>query len=81
MVRDWGGNNLAVDLAPGPTGKWGQVILFGRDYDCKYVVARSWSAFLATVADDLNSGKWFVDEDTNELKLRESDRGTSSPDI
>lgn len=71
MVRDWGGNNLAIDLAPGPAGKWGQVILFGRDYDCKYVVARSWSAFLATVADDLNSGKWFVDEETNELKLRE----------
>ena len=71
LVRDWGGNNLAVDLAPGPAGKWGQVILFGRDYDCKYVVARSWSAFLATVADDLNSGKWFVDEETNELKLRE----------
>lgn len=71
LARDWGGNNLAVDLAPGPTGKWGQVILFGRDYDCKYVVARSWSAFIATVADDLNSGKWFVDDDTNELKLRE----------
>lgn len=71
LARDWGGNNLAVDLAPGPTGKWGQVILFGRDYDCKYVVARSWSAFLATVADDLNSGKWFIEEDTQELKLRE----------
>ena len=71
LVRDWGGNNLAVDLAPGPTGRWGQIILFGRDYDCKYVVARSWSAFLATVADDLNSGKWFVDDETNELKLRE----------
>jgi cell wall assembly regulator SMI1 len=71
LVRDWGGNNLAVDLAPGPTGKWGQVILFGRDYDCKYVVARSWSSFLAIVADDMNSGKWFVDEETNELKLRE----------
>jgi cell wall assembly regulator SMI1 len=71
LARDWGGNNLAVDLAPGPTGKWGQVILFGRDYDCKYVVARSWSAFLATVADDMSSRKAFVDEDTNELKLRE----------
>ncbi|KAK2628669.1 hypothetical protein QTJ16_001772 [Diplocarpon rosae] len=71
LVRDWGGNNLAVDLAPGPSGKWGQVILFGRDYDCKYVVARSWSAFLATFADDLNSGKWEIDEETNELKLRE----------
>jgi hypothetical protein len=71
LVRDWGGNNLAVDLAPGPGGQWGQIILFGRDYDTKYVVARSWSAFLAVVADDLNSGKWYVDEDTNELKLRE----------
>jgi len=71
LARDWGGNNLAVDLAPGPAGKWGQVILFGRDYDCKYVVARSWSAFLATLADDLNSGKWFVDEESGELKLRE----------
>lgn len=71
LVRDWGGNNLAVDLAPGPAGNWGQVILIGRDYDCKYVVARSWSALLAMVADDLNSGKWFIDEDTNELKLRE----------
>jgi len=71
MVRDWGGNNLAIDLAPGPTGQWGQVILFGRDYDTKYVVARSWAHFLALVADDLNSGKWYIDEDTNELKLRE----------
>ncbi|KAI2608436.1 cell wall assembly and cell proliferation coordinating protein [Hypoxylon fragiforme] len=71
LVRDWGGNNLAVDLAPGPAGTWGQIILFGRDYDTKYVVARSWGAFLAIVADDLNSGKWFVDEDTNDLKLRE----------
>ena len=71
LARDWGGNNLAVDLAPGPVGKWGQIIIFGRDYDCKYVVARSWAAFLATVADDLNSGKWFVDDETQELKLRE----------
>ena len=79
LARDWGGNNLAVDLAPGPNGKWGQVILFGRDYDCKYVVARSWSAFLAIVADDLNSGKWFVDEETSELKLREFKTRTVEP--
>lgn len=71
MVRDWGGNNLAIDLAPGPKGQWGQVILFGRDYDTKYVVARSWAAFLGTISDDLGSGRWFVDEETGELKLRE----------
>ena len=71
LARDWGGNNIAVDLAPGPIGKWGQIIIFGRDYDCKYVVARSWAAFLATVADDISSEKVFVDEETQELKLRE----------
>ncbi|KAI9793415.1 MAG: Cell wall assembly regulator [Peltula sp. TS41687] len=71
LARDWGGNNIAVDLAPAPAGTWGQVIIFGRDFDCKYVVARSWSAFLAMVADDLAGQKWFVDEETGELKLRE----------
>lgn len=71
LVRDWGGNNLAVDLAPGPKGQWGQIILFGRDYDTKYVVARSWAHFIGIVADDLNSGKWYIDEETQELKLRE----------
>ena len=71
LARDWGGNNICVDLAPGPTGKWGQIILMGRDYDCKYVISRSWSAFLANVADDMGTDKWFIDEDTKELKLRE----------
>ena len=79
LARDWGGNNIAVDLAPGPTGKWGQVIIFGRDYDCKYVVSRSWAAFLATVADDMRSEKVFVDEDTQELKLREFKTATVEP--
>jgi len=72
LARDWGGNNIAVDLAPGPAGKWGQIILFGRDYDCKYVISRSWSAFLATVADDMSSDKWYIsDDESKELKLRE----------
>ena len=71
LARDWGGNNICVDLAPGPTGKWGQVILMGRDYDCKYVISRSWAAFLATLGDDMNTDRWFIDEDSKELKLRE----------
>lgn len=69
LARDWGGNCIAVDLAPGPAGKWGQIIIFGRDYDCKYVVARSWGAFLANLADDFNGDKVHVDEETGELKL------------
>lgn len=79
LARDWGGNNIAIDLAPGPMGQWGQVILFGRDYDCKYVIARSWAHFLATVADDLATEKVFVDEDTGELKLKEFRTETVEP--
>lgn len=71
VARDWGGNYIAIDLAPGPAGKWGQVIIYGRDYDCKYVIARSWSAFLAVLADDLCSGKVIVDEETHDMKLKE----------
>lgn len=71
LARDWGGNYLAVDLAPGPAGTWGQIIIFGRDYDCKYVVARSWGALLAMVADDIGSDKVHIDEDSGELKLLE----------
>ncbi|GMF76952.1 unnamed protein product [[Candida] boidinii] len=37
LVKDNVGNNIAVDLAPGQRGKWGQIILFGRDYDTKYI--------------------------------------------
>jgi hypothetical protein len=48
--------------------KWGQVIM---DYDCKYVVALSWSHFMAVLADDMNSDKTFVVEDSGELKLKE----------
>ena len=79
LARDWGGNNIAVDLAPGPLGKWGQIILFGRDYDCKYVIARSWSHFLAIVADDLSSERVMVDEDSGELKLKEFKTETVEP--
>lgn len=71
LARDWGGNCIAVDLAPGPTGKWGQVIIFGRDYDCKYVIARSWGAFMAQLADDFGSGKVEMDDDSEwDSKLR-----------
>lgn len=79
LARDWGGNNIAVDLAPGPAGKWGQVIIFGRDYDCKYVVARSWAAFIATLADDLTSPHVFVDEENGELKLKQFKRQNVEP--
>ncbi|ODV91606.1 hypothetical protein CANCADRAFT_13756, partial [Tortispora caseinolytica NRRL Y-17796] len=53
VAYDKCGNNIGIDLNPGPAGTWGQVILFGQDYDRKYVVAKSWAHFLCTFADDL----------------------------
>jgi len=79
LVRDWGGNYIAVDLAPGPAGAWGQVILFGRDYDTKFVVSRSWAHFLAMVADDMQSPHWSVDEDSGDLKLKDPRAPRSEP--
>lgn len=79
MARDWGGNYIAVDLAPGPKGTWGQIILFGRDYDCKFVVSKSWAHFLAMVADDMQSPHWYVDEENAELKLKDPKAPKSEP--
>ena len=57
LAKDYSGNNIAVDLCPGPRGTWGQIILFGRDCETKYVVARSWASFLAAVAEDFEGGE------------------------
>lgn len=72
LAKDFSGNNIAVDLCPGQKGTWGQIILFGRDCDTKYVVARSWAAFLAAIADDFEAGEARFDGDE---VSRESFRG------
>lgn len=69
LAKDWEGNNIAIDLAPGPKGRWGQVILFGRDFDRKYVIASSWAAFLATFADDLELGNHYINDDIEEGQM------------
>lgn len=63
LAKDGGGNNISIDLNPGPKGRWGQVILFGRDFDTKYVIAPSWGAFLDMFANDLEHGRPFIDDD------------------
>lgn len=69
LCKDNEGNNIAVDLAPGPKGRWGQVILFGREFDRKYVIAPSWASFLAMFADDLESGNIYIREDLEEAEF------------
>lgn len=58
LTEDGGGNNLGVDLDPGPAGTSGQIITFGRDEDLKAVAAPNWSAFLHDLADLLEEGNF-----------------------
>ena len=46
FAQDWGGNFLAIDMAPGPAGVAGQIINMGRDEERKFVLARSFEAFI-----------------------------------
>ncbi|XBW38842.1 hypothetical protein QEN19_004435 [Hanseniaspora menglaensis] len=70
VITDNAGNNIAIDLDPGFKGSLGQVIVFGRDFDTKFVVAENWGQFLANFVRDLKSGNWDLgeDEDNDFLK-------------
>ncbi|KAH3663604.1 hypothetical protein OGAPHI_005005 [Ogataea philodendri] len=72
LVKDNEGNNIALDLAPGPKGRWGQIILFGRDFDTKYVVASCFTEFLLNLAEDLEDGKFYIDEIDEDLVYLEN---------
>lgn len=63
IVKDNMGNNIGLDLAPGLKGQVGQMILFGREYDVKYVVADSFGEFLKDLYNALNGGNFEVTED------------------
>ena len=63
FVKDNVGNNIAIDLNPNIEGKWGQIILFGRDYNTKFVVADSFSEFLSNVCNEFEDDHYEIDED------------------
>ncbi|WPK27435.1 hypothetical protein PUMCH_004822 [Australozyma saopauloensis] len=66
FASDRAGNYIAIDLSHDPEdeqqagtlGKWGQVILFGRDFDTKFKVADTFGDFLLIFANDLELGNW-----------------------
>lgn len=62
ITKDNCGNQIAIDLAPGPAGTYGQVILFGRDYDTKVVVASSFHELIFTFVNDLEQGNFQIDQ-------------------
>ncbi|KAG8722936.1 Cell wall assembly regulator [Ceratobasidium sp. 394] len=64
LVTDKAGNYLGVDLAPAEQGSFGQVIVFGRDFDTKVVMFRGegedgWTNWLASFVEELESGDGF----------------------
>lgn len=66
LVTDHAGNHIGTDLAPGPRGKYGQIIIFGRDFDTKYVIAENWGEFLLSFANDLEAGNWLLEDDEDD---------------
>ncbi|WWC67041.1 uncharacterized protein I206_100948 [Kwoniella pini CBS 10737] len=68
LLSDRTGNYVGVDLDPGHSGSWGQVIVFGRDFDRKCVLWRGdgeggWGKWLASFVEDLESGEgWEVEK-------------------
>lgn len=87
LVTDNAGNHIGIDLAPGARGRYAQVILFGRDFDTKFVVAANWGDFLLSFANDLEKGNWYlVDEEDDffggegELVFRDKEANSSIRD-
>ena len=64
LISDKTGNYVGVDLNPGEGGSVGQVVVFGRDFDTKVVLWRGdgpagWAVWLASFAEELESGEGF----------------------
>jgi cell wall assembly regulator SMI1 len=57
LVTDNTGNHIAIDLDPDVDGKIGQVIIFGREFDTKYVIADNWGQFMNMFALDFENPK------------------------
>jgi len=63
FAQDWGGNHIGVDLDPGPNGRVGQVINFGRDEEAKFVLGQTMDDFIDRIATELEAGNFVIDED------------------
>jgi cell wall assembly regulator SMI1 len=74
LTIDGCGNSIGIDLNPGPKGKAGQVISWGRHYyDDTVLIADSWTEFLAQLLQDLQAeGFYTVDKEYNVYDLPET---------
>lgn len=58
LTHSGSGDHLCLDLAPGRTGKKGQIIRFWHDDGSRNVLAKSFAEILQKYAEDLESGKY-----------------------
>ncbi|MDQ0428595.1 cell wall assembly regulator SMI1 [Planomicrobium stackebrandtii] len=61
FAADFGGNFLAVDLDPGPSGLSGQVINFGIKENTRHVVAHSVEDLIEFISKTLQEGPYTID--------------------
>ncbi|WP_028551632.1 leucine-rich repeat domain-containing protein [Paenibacillus sp. UNC451MF] len=66
ISKDWGGNNIGIDLDPADKGRAGQIINFGRDEEVKYVIALGVSQLLHFIRDTAKEGNYSVNQEDEE---------------
>lgn len=67
----YGGEYLCLDLAPGPGGRTGQVILRPHEHDPARFLTNSFEVLIAQIADDLEAGKYLSFGSSLEVRLTE----------
>jgi cell wall assembly regulator SMI1 len=63
IARDSGGNQIAIDMAPGPAGQAGQIIRWDTLEGPSVTEHASFQALLQQLRDDLAAGKYTATED------------------
>ncbi|MGE6259952.1 SMI1/KNR4 family protein [Heyndrickxia sporothermodurans] len=63
ISKDFGGNNLGIDLDPDNGGKIGQLINFGRDEEVKFVIANQLNDLLQFIIETIEEGNYTIHRD------------------
>lgn len=77
LTHEPGGDELCLDLNPGPEGVHGQIIQMIHDAPDRYAVAPSYGTWLTELADHFEAGLFELD-DEGFLRKAEDGKGTSS---
>ncbi|WP_448163290.1 SMI1/KNR4 family protein [Bacillus mobilis] len=63
ISKDYGGNNIGIDVDPDEKGEVGQVINFGRDEEVKYVIANRISDLLLFILQTLKNKNFTIHQE------------------